>query len=85
MNKLGKMLIIASILVIVLVAVVTGTVLANNGNASGYGTGDYSDCPGNDGLCDGTGKYSGCPRNEGVCDGTGPYGLQKGKCWMNNP
>ena len=84
-SKLGKILIIAGILVIVMVVAVTGTVLAQNGNGPRDCTGNNSECAGNDGICDGTGRYSECPRNEGVCDGTGPYRLQKGKCPMNNP
>ena len=84
MNKLGKMLIIVGILVVVLVVAVTGTVLAQNGNGPRDCTGNYSDCSGN-GICDGAGRYSECPGNDGVCYGTGPYGLQKGKCPMNNP
>jgi len=89
LNKPWKIIILAAILIIILVASVTGTILANNGNAPGDGTGTYSDCPGNNGVCDGTGNYSECPGNQGDCDGVCPYGgapngtngnLQKGKC-----
>ena len=93
MNKPWKIVILAALLIVILVASVTGTILANNGNGPGDGIGTYSNCPGNNGVCDGTGKYSECPRNQGDCDGVCPYFvqpnnangcLQKSKCYRNS-
>ena len=51
MSKVVKVLSMALVLTVILTFLVTGAVLAHNGNGDGDGTGNYADCPDDCGDC----------------------------------
>ena len=85
MKNLGKKLIIVSIIVIAVLTIVTATVLAQNENGPENSACSRDNYSGITGVCENAGNYSECPGNGGLCAGGGQYRLNKGNCQMDAP